>query len=103
MHISGINDRAPILQAMQEFDRMGRDPFLRKYGFKDAREFWLLYQGRRYDSKAIVGVGCNCVRGSPGPLKASEFSGGKASVQPLLEGFGFEVEVRKATKTIPSK
>jgi hypothetical protein len=60
-------------------------PFLRKYGFKDAREFWLLYQGGRYDSKAIVGAACKYVRGSPRPLKASEFSDGKATVQPLLE------------------
>ena len=74
MRIADINDRAPILEAIQEFDRLGRDPFLRKYGFKDARGFWLIYQGRRYDSKAIVGVACKYVPGSGGPLKASEFS-----------------------------
>src|SRR6185437_4547217 len=68
----------------------------RKYAYKDAREFWLIHQGTRYDSKAIVGVACKHVTGSKGPLKASEFSGGKATVQRLLESLGFEVEVRKS-------
>jgi hypothetical protein len=96
MHLTDINDRAPILEAIQEFDRLGRDQFLRKYGYKDAREFWLIHQGTRYASKAIVGVACKHVTGSKGPLKASEFSGGKATVQRLLESLGFEGEVRKS-------
>jgi 5-methylcytosine-specific restriction protein A len=89
----------PILEAIQECDQMGRDQFLGKYGFKDAHEFWLIYQGSRYDSKAMVGVACKYVPGSKGPLKAGEFSGGKATVQPLLESLGFEVEVRKPKNT----
>jgi thiazole synthase len=99
MHITDINDRVPIVEAIHEFDQLGRDRFLRTYGFKDAREFWLIHQGRRYDSKAIVGVACKYVPGSKGPLKASEFSGGHATVQRLLEALGFEVEVRKSTAT----
>jgi hypothetical protein len=47
MHTTDINDRGPILEAIQECDRLGRDQFLRKYGFKDAREFWLIYISRQ--------------------------------------------------------
>jgi prevent-host-death family protein len=88
------NNRSSILDAIQEFDR--REQFLTDYGFSKARDYWLIYQGRRYDSKAIVGVGCKYVPGSTGPLTAYDFSGGRETVQPLLEKLGFEVEVRGA-------
>ena len=76
--------------------------FLEKYGFRPAREFWLKYQGRRYDSKAIVGVACKYIPGSAGPLKPREFSGGRETVQRLLEGLGFEVDVKKSEEAFGS-
>jgi 5-methylcytosine-specific restriction protein A len=95
MRITDISDRAPILEAIAEFDRLGREQFLRTYRFGKSREFWLKYRDALYDSKAIVGVACKFAPRSGGPLRAKEFSGGRATVQALLEGLGFEVEVRK--------
>jgi hypothetical protein len=103
MHISDIHDRMPIIEAMREFDGLGREKFLEKYGFRSAREFWLKYQGKRYDSKVIVGVACKYIPGSAGPLKPREFSGGRETVQRLLEGLGFEVDVEKSEESLGSR
>jgi hypothetical protein len=48
--------RREILQAVAEYDRLGQDRFLEKYGFGVARSYRLVVDGKAYDSKAIVGV-----------------------------------------------
>lgn len=88
--------RDAVIQAIQEFDVLGRDDFLKTYGYGEADGYWVIYdQGRydRYDSKAIVGVAFKHITGINRPLHRSEFSGGRASVLPALQRLGFEVEV----------
>jgi len=82
--------RREILLATDEYDRLGRGAFLDTYGFAPARSYLLLLNGRTYDSKAIVGVAHGYLPGQR-PLKASNFSGGAATVGRLLRGLGFEV------------
>lgn len=84
--------REGVEQAMAEFDRLGRDDFLAEHGFRKARGYFLVRDGERYDSKAIAGVAHGYDRPNDGPLKADEFSGGDATVAPLLRALGFEVE-----------
>jgi 5-methylcytosine-specific restriction protein A len=43
--------RPAVLAAIEEHDRLGREEFLRRYGFGPAREYRLLFNGREYDSK----------------------------------------------------
>ncbi|WP_460703979.1 hypothetical protein [Luteococcus sediminum] len=76
--------------AMTEFDQLGRESFLDKYGFGPAREYFITENGRRYDSKAIVGAAAAQMPGGTawGP---GQFSGGAATVVKLLVGFGFRV------------
>lgn len=45
-----------VRKALAEFDKLGRDAFLDKYGFGRARDYFVIEDGRRYDSKAIVGA-----------------------------------------------
>ncbi len=92
MQISRIKSRAPIIRAIREYDRLGRENFLEKYGFGSAKSYWLAYRGRRYDSKAIIGAACAYLPNSQGPLKNTEFYGGD-EVRRLLEKLGFEVEI----------
>jgi putative restriction endonuclease len=92
MTIADIKDRDHVLLAMAEFDRVGRKQFLEKYGFKPSRSYWLVHEGRRYDSKAIVGAAHGYARPDLGPLSAADFSGGFATVQRKLENLGFNVE-----------
>lgn len=88
-----ITRRQHVLDAVAEFDRLGRDSFLTKYGFGPSRSFWLVHDGHRYDSKAIIGAARGFARPDLGPLKPNEFSGGEATVRRLLEQLGFTVEV----------
>ncbi len=80
-----------VLAAIAECDALGRDAFLRTYGFDPAREYVLIHDGVYYDSKAVVGVAYRYVAGRP--LRAREFSGGRQTVARLLERLGFEVAV----------
>ncbi len=78
---------------MAEFDELGRDRFLAKYGFGRSSSYFLLEDGRRYDSKAIIGAAHGFEHPEVGPLRSGDFSGGEATVRRKLESLGFEVEV----------
>jgi 5-methylcytosine-specific restriction protein A len=87
--------RREILQAVAEYDQLGPGRFLEKYGFGTARSYWLVIDGKAYDSKAIVGAAHGFLPGQK-PLAAHDFSGGAATVGRLLSRLGFEV-----TQTVP--
>jgi hypothetical protein len=91
--LRNIASRRPVLGAVAEFDRIGRERFLEKYGFDTSEAYWLIYDGKRYDSKAIIGAAHGYARPDLGPLKHDQFSGGKATVQRKLERLGFTLEV----------
>jgi len=90
--LSSLTDATAVLRALEEFDELGRSAFLAKYGFRPAQTYYLIHQGRRYDSKAIVGVAYGNQHPDEGTLKAESFSGGDASVGNKLRELGFEVE-----------
>ena len=94
----GLRDitRAAVLTAIDEYDRLGQDEFLAKYGFDRARSYLLIHNGRAYDSKAIVGVAHGFLDGEAA-LAARDFSGGEATVGRLLRGLGFTVQVGDLT------
>ncbi len=96
MSLGDITSRAAVLEAIAEFDRLGREAFLFKYGFGQARQYYLDYNDRRYDSKAILGVAHGYQFPAEGPLKAAEFSGGEQTVRAKLEELGFSVLVLPA-------
>ena len=73
-----------VLRAIEEFDQLGRDAFLEKYGFGKAREYLIQKDGRLYDSKAIVGAAHGYLPGQTA-LKPNEFSGGEATVKKTLD------------------
>jgi 5-methylcytosine-specific restriction enzyme A len=84
--------REAVLAAIAEYDDLGQDAFLDKYGFHPARSYVLVHDGKSYDSKAIVGVAHGHVPGRP-PLKPGEFSGGEARVGSLLRKLKFTLQV----------
>lgn len=91
-----LNDitRHAVLEAVQECNRLGRDAFLREYKFRSARAYWLVYNGQRYDSKAIAGVAHKYARPELGVLE--KFSGGARTVKPTLEKLGFTIWIGNA-------
>lgn len=100
MSFDGIRDRASVEAAMAEFDRIGREAFLAKYGFGKARDYYLVVDGRRYDSKAILGAAHGYEFPELGPLSPGDFSGGAATVKPKLEGMGFAIEAPASTRLL---
>lgn len=88
--------REAALAAIREYERLGQDGFLAEYGFDRARSYLLIYDGKAYDSKAIVGVAHGFLPGEQA-LAASEFSGGEATVGRLLRKLGFTVQVGEIT------
>jgi len=83
--------RPAVLAAIEEHDRLGREDFLRRYGFGPARDYRLLFDGREYDSKAIVGVAHQFIAPGAVALTPAEFSGGRDTVKRTLERLGFVV------------
>ncbi|HEY8863165.1 MAG TPA: DUF3578 domain-containing protein [Candidatus Dormibacteraeota bacterium] len=92
MALADLTEPTAVLKAIEEFDALGRQAFLDKYGFSPSREYFLRYEGRLYDSKAIVGAAHGYEHPDRGPLKSTEFSGGEQTVQRKLEQLGFSVE-----------
>lgn len=84
-----LSDRQAVLKAIAECDRLGRTKFLEKYGYGKALMFMLIYNGKQYDSKAIVGAAYEHQFGKP--MRNTDFSGGQASVVPKLSSLGFNV------------
>jgi hypothetical protein len=67
------------MDAIDEYDRLGQDEFLGKYGFDRARSYLLILNSKAYDSKSIVGVAHGFLPGERA-LSARDFSGGEATV-----------------------
>ena len=100
MGLSDLTSRDAVLDAVREFDELGRDRFLAKYGFGGARQYVLEIEGRLYDSKAIVGAAHGFQFPKLGPLDASRFSGGEATVRRRLTALGFRV-ISSGVRPIP--
>jgi hypothetical protein len=76
---------------MQEYDQLGGDRFLSRYGYRPARSYVLVEDGKEYPSKAIAGVAVGKQHPGRGPLRSDEFSGGESTVRAKLEELGFVV------------
>lgn len=85
--------RQAVMAALDEFERLGRDPFLRQHGFGTARDYFVRHPvtGALCDSKAIAGVAYGLAVPTGEPLRASDFSGGAATVAKVLRNLGFEI------------
>lgn len=89
-----LSDLTPdaVRSAVEEYQTLGRAKFLKKYGFRQARSYFLVIDEERYDSKAIAGAAHGYLMGRE-PLESSAFSGGEATVVKTLQELGFVVEL----------
>ncbi|MGO9958055.1 MAG: MrcB family domain-containing protein [Solirubrobacteraceae bacterium] len=78
------------MAAISEFDEIGRDAFLSKYGFGPSREYVIVVNGRQYDSKAILGAAYAHQFAGAEPLGPQDFSGGDETRR-ALERLDFEI------------
>jgi hypothetical protein len=93
MALSDLESPSAVLNAIKEYDRLGREQFLKSYGFAPSREYLLLFEGREYDSKAIAGVAHKYEFPGLGALSWNSFSGGISSgaAAKKLASLGFEI------------
>lgn len=95
MSIADLTSARAVNAALDEYDRLGRDAFLSRYGFGKAREYFVRRTGRLYDSKAIAGAAFGYQHPDRGALSSHDFSGGEATVKAKLEELGFEIVLKR--------
>jgi MoxR-like ATPase len=95
-----LTSRDAVLQAIEEFDRLGRGAFLGKYAYGGAKRYRIVHGGREYDLKAIAGAAFGYQHPDHGPLGLDEFGSGLRSTVPKLESLGFEVHGTAATEKV---
>lgn len=84
---------APAIEAaLREFDSLGSERFLAKYGYGDAKRYRINWNGRNYPSKAIVGAAHGKISGNK-PLTPYDFTGGEKRVATLVRKLGFTVVI----------
>jgi hypothetical protein len=91
--LSDLTDASAVALALEEFGRLGRDEFLDRHGFGKSRDFLVLNPSTNElaDSKAIAAAALKHQFPELEGLRASDFSGGEATVAPLLERLGYRV------------
>lgn len=83
-----------VTKALKEFDDLGRDVFLKKYGFGRSARFVLNHEGREYDAKAVIGAAHGHQFPDKGALKSADFPSSERAVKGTLERLGFSVSTR---------
>jgi len=89
MALKDLTDREAVISALKEFDTIGRAAFFAKYGFGAAKGYFIDYDGKSYDSKAIAGAAHAYQHGVA--LASDDFHGGNRTVAARIEKLGFEV------------
>ena len=79
-----------VLLALEEFDRIGSDEFLSRYGFVRNGDYELVHNSSSYDSLAVLGVAHLRATGELAPTE--DIAGGPESAAAVLRGLGFAVD-----------
>jgi hypothetical protein len=99
MAFKDLNDPKCVLLALAEFDEIGRDRFLAKYGFHRSKRFMILHNDNLYDSKPVLSAAHGFQFGEA--LAASSFTGGLSGTVEKMRSLGFEVV--NTDQTLPDK
>ena len=94
MSLAQLSSPTAVKHAINESIRIGRDEFLRLYGFGRSREYPLLFDGQEFDSKAVAGVAHRYQFPELGALRSVEFSGGitdQGAARRLFE-LGYQIQ-----------
>ena len=82
--------RTDVLHAIQEYDRLGPAAFFSAHGFAPTTTYELVWDGRRYPPKAILGTAYELATGRR--LASGDFEGGKTGAVKVLGKLGFTVQ-----------
>lgn len=83
---------ADVARAIEEYDRLGPQEFFAVHGFAPTTTYELVWEGRAYPPKALLGTAYELATGRR--LASDEFEGGKAGAVKVLGRLGFVVRRR---------
>ena len=83
---------ADVQRALREYDQLGPDAFFATHGFAPATSYDLVWKGRPYPPKAILGTAYELATGQR--LASADFEGGKSGAVKVLGRLGFDVRAR---------
>ena len=86
-------NRADVLHAIKEYDRLGPERFFSEHGFAPTTTYELAWEGRRYPPKAILGTAYEFATGER--LGSGDFEGGKSGAVRVLGQLGFTVQEKR--------
>jgi hypothetical protein len=88
--------QADVVRAIEEYDRLGSAAFSSEHAFAPTTTYDLVWDGRRYPPKAILGTSYEFA--TTQRLASGDFEGGKKRAVALLGKLGFAVEGRQAVR-----
>lgn len=95
--------RQHVLAAIHEYDEVGQDAFLGRYGFAPSRGHVVRHANRSYDSKALLGAALGYATGTA--ATAEEFASGKTAAAKVLRDLDFDVlspEKAESAEVVPT-
>lgn len=81
--------REHVLQAIDEYDRLGPERFFSKHGFAPTTTYELAWEAGHYPPKAILGTAYEFATRER--LASDDFEGGKSGAVKVLERLGFAI------------
>lgn len=81
---------ADVERALGDYDQLGPERFFATHGFAPTTTYKLVWQGRDYPPKAILGTAYEFATGER--LASADFEGGKVGAVKVLGRLGFSVE-----------
>lgn len=85
-------DVSSVLAAMAKYDKLGSAEFFKRYHFGPSSKFWLVHNGRFYDSKAIAGVAHGIATSDYWTTKRAFGGTGPGGAVTILENLGFFID-----------
>jgi hypothetical protein len=82
--------RDDVVRAIRDYDRLGPEEFFSDHGFAPTTTYELVWEGRSYPPKAILGTAYEFAAGKR--LASGDFEGGKTGAVKVLEKLGFTIE-----------
>lgn len=98
---ASVTERWAVEAAIDECLKVGRTKFRERYGFGKSTDYFVEHGDVTLDSKPVIAVAFG-YQHKTRPLKYNDFSGGAATVEPVLRRLGFNVVYEDAGEVKPS-
>ena len=82
-----------VKHALEDYDRLGPERFFAEHGFAPTTTYRLVWQGRDYPPKAVLGTAYEFATGER--LASGDFEGGKSGAVKVLGQLGFTVQQKQ--------